>query len=920
MTTFLEDVLIDLKHKNLDLSELVFILPSKRAGTFLKHYIAKSIDQHLFSPEIYSIEEFVEELSDLKSVSHIELLFNFYKGYKDLETDNNRYSFDEFSKWAQVLIQDFNEIDRHLIPQDEIFDYLTAIKEISHWSTDNNKTEFVKNYLTFWRNIKTYYYEFRNILISNGYAYQGLIYREAVENIQNYIENNNNIIHIFVGFNALNTAEETIIQEILENDLGQIYWDIDNVFFESKNHDAGLFIRNYSDKWNFFKSNPFNWISESYSASKNIRVIGVPKQIGQAKHIGNLLDSLKKEKQTLSSTAVVLSDETLLLPLLNSIPESIQTFNITMGLELKAVPLASLFEKLFYIQKKQGRSIYFKDVISILSHEFAAFLFDNNEGNPISIIIETIQKNNIVYVTEKRLHEIAPAYKTVLSFLFGDWQNNAKTGLDSCKQIILQIKSVLEIDKNNSLLSLEYLYQFHKLFSDIQQLNDQYNYINDISTLHNVYKELLHSITLDFQGEPLEGLQIMGMLESRVLDFETVIISSVNEGILPSGKSQNSFIPFDVKLENKLPTYKEKDAVYAYHFYKLINRAKNVFILYNTEIDALSGGEESRFIKQLELEGIHKINRTLVAPKAPIIKNELNTIQKSDDVLNSLKEISGKGFSPSSLTTYIRNPIDFYYQKVLKIKEYDDVEETVAANTLGTVIHNSLEDFYRSFIGKEITVDDVKNMKVLITETVSKHFNSIYIEGNISKGKNLIIFEIAKRYISNFLDLEIGDLEAGNTIEILAIESENRIQLNISELDFPVYLKGTVDRVDKRNGVIRIIDYKSGKVDKSKVEVVNWEDIVTDYDKYSKSFQVLSYALMMDVSENYNEPVEAGIISFKNLNQGFLKFAKKDRNGSYAKKIELIDKAILNDFSKELHSLILEICNPEIPFKEKEIK
>ncbi|WP_223032421.1 PD-(D/E)XK nuclease family protein [Hanstruepera marina] len=919
MTTFIEDVLNDLKRKKLEFSELVFILPSKRAGTFLKYYISQSIEQPVFSPSIYSIEEFVEELSDLKSVSNIELLFNFYKSYLKVHTTNNVYSFEEFSKWAQVLIQDFNEIDRHLIPQNNIFDYLSAIKEVNHWSVESNKTELINRYLTFWKRLKNYYFEFKDALISEGKAYQGLIYREAVENIQSYIENSSTKKHVFLGFNALNTAEETIIQEILQNDLGYIYWDIDHVFYESKNHDVALFIKQYSRKWNFFKNKPFNWVSNNYSKEKNIQVYGIPKNVGQAKYIGTILSDLQKSNNSLNSTAIILSDETLLLPVLNSIPKNVNALNVTMGLELKTVPLASLFEKLFSIQKKKSASFYYKDIISILSHEFVNPLFNVGNSNKVSEIIYTIQSNNIVYLDEERLQKLSPKNEHIISVLFSFWQDNAKTGLQKCQDLILLIKSSFKNNKQDHVLALEYLFRFHELFNEIEQLNESHNYVNDIGTLHSVYNELLSSETLDFKGEPLEGLQIMGMLESRVLDFETVIISSVNEGILPSGKTQNSFIPFDVKVENKLPTYKEKDAIYAYHFYKILNRAKNVFILYNTEIDTLSGGEKSRFIKQLEIENIHNIKHSLVAPKVPKTKKDPNKIYKTPDVLSRLKQISEDGFSPSSLTTYVRNPLDFYYKKILKIKEYDDVEETIAANTLGTVIHNTLEDFYAPFVGLEIHVQDVELMKPQIEETVTRHFKSLYMEGYISKGKNLIIFEIAKRYILNFLDLELTDLKNGNTIKILAIESENKIPLDFPEIDFPVFLKGTVDRVDKRNGVIRIIDYKSGKVDKGKVEVVNWEDITTDYDKYSKSFQVLSYALMMEAYKKPQEQVEAGIISFKNLNQGFLKFAKKDRAGSYAKKIEYIDQEILADFTRELKQLIIEICNPKVPFIEKEI-
>ena len=430
---------------------------------------------------------------------------------------------------------------------------------------------------------------------------------------------------------------------------------------------------------------------------------------------------------------------------------------------------------------------------------------------------------------------------------------------------------------------------------------------------------MLSSETLDFQGEPLQGLQIMGMLESRVLDFETVIISSVNEGVLPSGKSNNSFIPFDVKLENKLPTYKEKDAVYTYHFYRLLQRAKNVYILYNTEADVLTGGEKSRFITQLELEGIHNISHEIIAPSVPVINPNLNIVNKTADTIQRLTEVARKGFSPSSLTNYIRNPIDFYYQKLLKIREQSNVEEIVAANTLGTVVHNTLEDFYKEFIGEFLTVEKIKKLKNKIVERVTYHFTNEYKEGDITKGKNLIIFEIAKRYVSNFLELEINDLKAGNEIKIVAIEAENHVKIEISELTFPVYLTGKVDRVDEYNGVTRIIDYKTGKVENNSVEIINWKDITTDYKKYSKSFQVLMYAYMMQLSGNLSSPVEAGIISFKNLSAGVLKFSKKDKPGAYAKKETLITEETLNSFYNELKQLIIEICNKDIPFTEKEI-
>ncbi|WP_372752752.1 PD-(D/E)XK nuclease family protein [Mariniflexile sp.] len=919
MTTFIFDVLKDLQKHNANFSELTFILPSKRAGLFLKHQLSKVTNQTIFSPTIISIEEFVEELSGLKTISNTELLFQFYNTYLHLTKKQDADTFEVFSKWAQILLQDFNEIDRYQIPQKNIFEYLSDIQDLKHWSVEGNQTDFIKKYLAFWKKIHLYYSHFTEQLLNNSVGYQGLIYRTAAENLADYIKKNPGKQHVFLGFNALNTCEKTIIQDLLKHQLAKVYWDIDTVFINHPNHDAALFTKHHKATWPYYESNPFNWVIEHYATQKNIQTFGIPKNIGQAKYIGSILNALKKDNPNLQNTAVILGDESLLIPVLNSLPENSEALNITMGFPLKSIPLASLFEALFYLHKSPSNGFYFKDVINIISHQFIRPLFFVDGIDYASKLVETIEDNNIIFVSLARLHQIAEKSNKIISLLFENWNKSIADALKNCSELIIAIKHNLDEHKTANLLALEYLYRFNELFNELSRLNTKYEHIKDISTLFGIYKELLSSETLDFQGEPLQGLQIMGMLESRVLDFETVIISSVNEGVLPSGKSNNSFIPFDVKLENKLPTYKEKDAVYTYHFYRLLQRAKNVYILYNTEADVLTGGEKSRFITQMELEGIHNLNHQIIVPQVPIIETALNSIEKTESLQKDIINLAKQGFSPSSLTSYIRNPIDFYYQKLLKINEYDDVEETVAANTLGTVVHNTLEDFYKPLINQTLTVDVINNLKNQIEAQVSHHFKKEYKEGDISKGKNLIIFEIAKRYVSNFIDLEIADLKAGNQIKIIAIEAKSEVNLPIDELNFPVKLVGKVDRVDEYNGITRIIDYKTGRVDQNLVEIVNWEDLSTDYKKFSKSFQVLTYALMMQLSGDIKLPIEAGIISFKNLSAGFLKFAKKDKPGAYAKKETLITNETIDAFTIELKKLILEICNPNIPFTEKEV-
>ena len=915
MISFITKVLLDLQKQNVNFSDITFVLPSRRAGVFLRKELSNIINKTSFSPTIISIESFVEELSQLKTLTNTELLFQLYNSYIELTPKEEQEPFDVFSKWGQILLQDFNEIDRHLIPQKNIFEYLSAIKDLDHWSLNPNPTDVVNNYIKFWNKLYPFYKHFSKSLINQKKGYQGLIYREAVENLETYIQSCSKR-HIFTGFNALNTAEETIIQELLQNDLAAIYWDIDKIFIDSSYHDAGLFTRKHKENWKYFQKNSFNWKESNYSTLKNINIFGVPKAIGQAKTIGNILNSLSEKD--IKNTAVVLGDENLLLPTLNSIPKHINAINVTMGFPLNSIPLAALFEKIFSVQINNTNNYYHKDVIDILKDQYLSTVFNNNYTQKIVDIINT---NNIIYLNKEKLLSLSlnSEQSDIINIIFSNWNNNPTLAIQNSFKLIQLIKNKLIEDRKSNQLSLEYLYRFNVLFNEIDRLNKKYNTLTNIRSLYNIYKELLSSETLDFQGEPLQGLQIMGMLESRVLDFETVIITNVNEGVLPSGKTNNSFIPFDVKVEKNLPTYKEKDAVYTYHFYHLLQRAKNVYILYNTEIDTLLGGEKSRFISQLELEGIHQINHQIISPEVPNYQPQLLEVKKSEALVNQIKRLANSGFSPSSLTSYIRNPIDFYYQKILGVKDVEEAEENVAANTLGTVVHNTLEALYLPLMGRILTVDDIKNLIPKIEKYITKFFKDEYKEGDITKGKNLIVFEIAKRYVLNFLNYEIDAIKSGNEIKIIALEEKiEGIKINIEGLNFDIDLKGTVDRIDTCNGMTRIIDYKTGKVEQTNVTVVNWEDLPTDYKKYSKSFQVLMYAYMLSKKTALKFPVEAGIISFKNLSEGFIKFAKKEKPGN-SKKDTNITEDTLSNFEVELKKLITEICNPNIPFTEKEV-
>lgn len=912
MRTFIEDVVDKVWTQYDAIEQLTFILPSKRAGSFLKKVLSKKVGKTMFAPNIYSIEEFIENVSKLSYATTTEQIFELYTAY--LQTGEfEKDSFDAFLTWGQTLLQDYNEIDRYLVDPNTLLSHVSAIQELNHWSTSEKQTKLIANYISFWNSILPLYFQFNKNLLAKGIAHQGLAYRTAVENISAYTKTHSKP-HIFIGFNALNESESTIIQYLLKNTSSNIFWDIDPYFLNDPIHDAGFFIRQHTNKWPFLKNTTLNGLSEHYLEQKHIEVIGVPKNVSQAKYVGELLSQLQNDhSSTLKNTALILGDETLLTPILNSIPESLPAINITMGQQLGLTPLSGFF--IAYIELHEtanNKGWFYKDFLAFISHPLSSSLLIHFDVD-VNLITDTIKSRNWTYLKLNDLEKVIDITQPIVKTLFELKTFNTGAFIHNCNKLVLLLKEVFTTNVNN--LGLEQLFRFDTLFNQISLLATSYNYITSIKALKNLVKQLLSNETLDFQGDPLEGLQLMGMLESRNLDFEHIILTSVNEGILPSGKSNNSFIPFDLKLAYGMPTYKEKDAVYTYHFYRLLQRAKHIYILYNTEPDVLEGGEKSRLISQLLTEDSgRKIIEKIASPKLQPIVKTLISIPKTETLLTKLESYSLKGFSPSSLSNYIRNPIDFYKQNLLGIKNTIAVEEAIAANTFGTIAHDTLEELYTPFIGHFLTKEKLLECKKKLATSIQRNFKKTYLDGDFSTGKNYLSFQVIQKYISNFIDFEIEQV-AQHNIKIVALEQNMETVINIPDISHPIVLKGKLDRIDEINGVTRIIDYKTGKVERRNVELPSWEGLIQEY-KYNKAFQLLCYAYMY-IKEKPETTMEAGIISLKNLKEGTLLFSQKtEPKGA---KNSIINSEVISTFETALHTLILEIYNPNIPLLEKEV-
>lgn len=942
MQSFLEQT-VDILHKKYgdDISELCIVLPNRRAGLFLKTHFSKKLTKTFWSPEILATEDFVSVLAEVEMADPTTLLFELYEtvkavGKRDIE------SFDEFSKWGQILLSDFNELDRYIVDHKRLFGNLKDIKELEAWSLNSEEalTEFQMQYLSFWKLLGEYYQHFTERLLANKKAYQGLAYRLVAANPEERVGKHPWKKIIFAGFNALNKAEEIIIEKLLDADLAEVIWDTDSYYVNNLDQEAGRFFRKYKNSGKFSKLDKGEkniTIQENLlsTEAKSISVIGAAKNVAQAKVAGSLVSEIKKIDPNLQETAVVLADENLLFPVLHSLPENLKDINVTMGYPLKNTPVAGFFDLIFALhetglklsQGKTNYSFYHSDVLKFLSHAYTATALSTvSKEYTFRKVLFALQQRNIVFANLKTLDSIFKEFGCekefeILKPLFKHWANPYDA--ISCMQYVIEVlKNGIVLQQENeeeskASLELEYLFAFTKIIKRIQVLMDTYpSSISDIKALRSIVNQIVRATGLPFYGEPLMGLQVMGMLETRTLDFKNVILLSCNEDILPSGKAVNSFIPFELKKYFGLPTYGDKDSIFSYHFYRLLQRASTIYLLYNTESDALGSGEKSRFLTQLiyELPKVNpnvKITERLVS--IPSVNADLDSsisIEKTESVFKKLHERADYGFSPSLLNVYRNCSLQFYFHAIAGLKEADEVEETIGADALGNVIHEALDRFYKPFLGKKITPSDVRGMKKEVESTVVELFKKDYKESDVSFGKNLLILKVALKFINNFLDTEIGMLEKGEKegkpVIIKALEQE--LESSIPITGKTIKVKGKADRIDGYGSQTRIVDYKTGLAEDKELKFEDWEEIRTDAG-LAKSFQLLTYAWLYQKSHPaVTENIVSGIISFRKLSEGLKTVKVSDSDA--------LDAEILALFEEQLVALVSEIFNPKVRFTQ----
>ncbi|MEE4176830.1 MAG: PD-(D/E)XK nuclease family protein [Bacteroides sp.] len=940
MQSFLEEVAVHVLEKyGSNTGDICLVTPNRRAGLFLRKHIAKRVTQPTWSPAFLSIEDFVNRISGYQVADNLSLMFHFYHVYQTIEGDKSD-PLDEFLRWGSVLLRDFDEIDSSLENPDELFTYLVDIKYIETWNPEGLAlSEFQKNYLSFFEKFKLYHKAFIAYLKEKNLAYQGMSYRKAATLLK---ENPRLFPYekvIFAGFNALNQAEESIINSLVKDGLAEILSDSDPYYEDNPQHEAGHFIRRYRKKWDI----PLNKEKASwFSTPKKIQVLGIARDLNQAQLAGNILDfhsDLVMDEQT----AIVLANENLLLPVLNALPEKAAAINITMGYPLVKTNLFGFFEAIIQLYLTADRlkttlegkapSFYYKDLLRLLSNPCAAILFEMHSGQAnLDILIQKISlSNKIFYKYEDFTHleEIETGFPDLFHFLSQNWL----TALDEIIPVFRSLSDKLDqafrqkadqafgsLQQSPFFIDFEALYYFGRILSRMETVLDEGKTIRTLRIFWQIIKQSVSETRMAFSGEPVQGLQVMGVLETRNLDFKNIILLSANEDVLPKSKTSNSFIPFEVKRKFGLQVTADRDSVYAYHFYRLLQRADNVFLIYNTESGGMGSNEKSRFITQIEHE-IKSYNPDIelhnqLVSLRPSIKTGTQeiSIPKTPEILERLKQMAARGLSPSALNTFIRCSLKFYLEKVARLREAEEVEETIEASTLGNVVHGVLEDLYFPLTGQVVKPEHISAMQDQVEAATIHRFRKHYPDGEITSGKNLLLFNLAKRYVENFLKAEASLIsnykQRGLYLTILNTEGvlQGSIQVMADGEWMDVTIAGKADRIDRLGSTVRVVDYKTGKVEASDLKIKSFDELVEDV-KYEKAFQVQAYAWLYRQMNPDVPEVESGIFSMRNLKPGFLKSE--------------VDASIIQEgvnpetaFQEQLEKLVSRMLEPEEPFMQ----
>lgn len=877
MQSFLQLVANDLSNKfDGDFSKTAVVFPNKRASLFFNEYLAKAFNRPVWAPSVFSISELFGQLSTVQTGDTIRLVFDLYNlletKYNEQDENNKKESLDEFYFWGEILVNDFDDIDKNLVEADKLFANLRDLKEyiddfeylneeqieaiklfFKNFSLEH-RTEMRKRFFTFWSKLGDIYNDYKSLLKERNYAYEGMVYREAVENF-----NPDNLRferYIFIGFNALNSVEEKLFILLKKHSNTNFYWDYDKYYTEQiSNHEAGTSIKR---NLILFPNELSEDLFDNMNTTKNITYISASTENAQARFIPKWIDSIKGTYEVERDNAVVMCNENILLPVLHSLPDEMKNVNITMGFPLSQTPIYSLINLLINLQtdgyrEKEGRFML-RQVSHVLSHNY----IEQRSQTSTTAILKELRHKRKLSIPKSEL-----IYDEFLGYIF----STSKTSIDLCRYISDIIKEVSTIykDDDNDTDGLTQLYK-ESVFIAYTIINRLHNIIESgsvtisIDTLRKLIDKILKTTKIPFHGEPAVGLQVMGVLETRNLDFKNLLLLSANEGLMPKQGREISFVPYNLRKGFGMTTLENNDAVYSYYFYRLIQRAENITVMYNSSTEGLVKGEESRFMLQLLVESNHNIRKQyLDSHQQPILKEPIS-VSSSEDIVKGLinKYTTAEGnkyLSPTAINTFVDCSLKFYFRYIASIKTEDEVTEDIDGAIFGLIFHRSAELAYTYLAGenKIIRGEDIDSLlkdKQRINDFVDTAFKEKYFNISVNSkaeydGIQLINHKVITTYLTNLLKFDRKRTP-------FVMEGMEKLCIDYFDVEtfmgmFEIPVGGIIDRIDSKDGVVRVVDYKTGG---KKAELNELEKLfVASKDRKTHILQIFLYASMLSRKE-----------------------------------------------------------------------
>lgn len=921
-----------------EISQLAFVFPNRRSGIFFQKYLAEVAGKPLFSPHVTTINDLLAELSPYTTIDRISLLVMLYKRYIELRQSDE--TFDNFVFWGDMLLGDFDDVDKYMVDARQLYTNIHDLKEIDEFYLTDEQIEIIKRFwghlffpstesdnkqqfIQLWQILYDLYTRLRQDLADRNKAYEGMIFREVAERCRRKESLDLPYTQVvFVGFNAITEAERVFMEYLRDTGLGDFYWDYYAPTLQDSYNKAAFFL---NDNKRRFPSKIV--IDERIDETPQIELISIPSAVGQAKQATDILQQLIDEKllspERAIDTAIVLPDEELLLPMLYSIPSDITTVNITMGYTLQHTTVAALMDSVFQMQRhirftKSDPRFYHIDVKQLLGHRFIA----SRLGDEAHRITAFINDNNRAFVSPGEL-----GHHPLIKLLF-----RIPTTADEAADYLTRLLEYLQqdapadeaTDDDNSPVGFsaverEFMYHYYITIKRLRDVMTEQRIAMSVDTFFRLLGKMAASISIPFRGEPLSGLQIMGVLETRALDFENLIILSMNEGVFPVKKVAASFIPYNLRRGFGMATTEHQDSIYAYYFYRMISRAKRVYLLYDSRAEGLKSGEVSRYIYQLKYHyrvPIREIQvncdiATFSPTTITVDKHRYGIEQKLADFLSGGKS----ALSASAINRYLNCPLQFYLQYIEGLERPDDVAESVDSGTFGSIYHGMMQRIYDRIKGdrEQVTVtadhiDAVRKDKALLTHYLEICFANDYYKTpqhpKALTGYDYLTGEIILKLIDKTLEKDRA------LTPFVYRDSELRITGEIPIAHHrAVQLKGFIDRVDECNGRIRIVDYKTGK------ERLDFQSVGELFDSTATErrkaiLQVLLYCKLYQANFHPASPVYPAIYIIRNL------FDKFEWNIKYEKEPFTDFDRVAADFDQCLTACLNEIFDLDRPFTQ----